>query len=472
MPRLYLVSPSHHLASGCLVKTTRYWTSGLTMPVLKALAPRGWQVDLVDELIGDVDLDHPCDVVGIGAMGPQIARAYDLADAFRARGKKVVLGGPWVSLAPHEKSLAHADAIVVGEAERVWSECLTDLAAGRSRGVYRAESFIRLGARPGMPGLAGSSSPSSPDVDPFADVDYRDLQLIRWDRWKVSPAYRVYFHWPVIFSRGCPYPCSYCAVQAFYKRSYRTRDPDAVIENIRAIKALGGKNILFLDDNPIADVDAAKELFRRLIPERIKWSSQCTIEIARDPELLDLAARSGCVALSIGLESDEEPVLKGFKKGFNRPSRYREDLAALRERGIQVIALMMLGMDGQTDEVFERTLSFLLESKVSLVKLFTPAPYPGTEYHDKMRDEGRILSDDWGRYDYGSLLVEPRAMTPESLRAGFDRAYRSFYGLGAIARRMWPPPRTNLVEHGAYVVANLKTWQFLRKFPSAWGTIS
>src|SRR4029079_11370814 len=164
---------------------------------------------------------------------------------------------------------------------------------------------------------------------------------------KTSLFYRLYFHWPLIFSRGCPHPCSYCAIQTFYERSYRTRNIDAVIEDVRRIKALGGTNLLFLDDNPIADVDAAKELFRRLIPEKIKWSSQCTIEIARDAELLDLAARSGCVALSIGLESDDEEVLEGIRKGFNRPSRYAEDLRRLRARGIHVIALMMLGMDGQ-----------------------------------------------------------------------------------------------------------------------------
>ena len=117
------------------------------MPALKALTPAGWDVTIVDELIGDVDLDKRCDVVGIGAMGPQIARAYDLADALRARGKKVVLGGPWVSLAPTERSLDHADAVVVGEAEAVWARCLEDSAAGRSLGTYRASDFVHLGGR-------------------------------------------------------------------------------------------------------------------------------------------------------------------------------------------------------------------------------------------------------------------------------------------------------------------------------------
>ncbi len=443
------------------------------MPALKALTPQGWDVTIVDELVRDVDLDRRCDVVGIGAMGPQIARAYDLADAFRKRGKKVVLGGPWVSLAPHERSLEHADAIVVGEAETVWARCLEDLAAGRSERIYRAERFVDLGGtRTRSLGARPVSTHESERVDVFSKIDYRDLALLRWDRWKKSPLYRIYFHWPLMFGRGCPHPCSYCAVQTFYERSYRTRAIDAVIEDVRRIKALGGKNLLFLDDNPIADVNAAKELFRRLIPEKIKWTSQCTIEIARDAELLDLAARSGCVALSIGLESDDENVLDGIRKGFNRPSRYAEDLAKLRERGIQVIALMMLGLDGQNAGVFERTMTRLEDEGVSLVKLFTPAPYPGTRYHDEMKKDGRILDDDWGRYDYGSLLVTPTGMTADELRNGFDHAYKRFYGLASIAKRMLRVPRKNPVEHAAYLVANLKTWQFLKKNPSAWGTIS
>lgn len=450
--RLHLVSPTHYQRDGRLVKTTRYWTSGLTLPTLKALTPPPWRVTLVDELMADVDLDAPCDVVGITAMGPQIARAYDLADAFRARGRKVVLGGTWVTLAPHERSLAHADAIVVGEAERVWSDCLGDLAAGRSRGVYRAEGW------------------SSADATP--SVDYRDLQLVRWRRFSLSPVYRQYFHWPILFSKGCPMPCSYCAVQTFFQRTHRTRSVERVLDDVARIRALGGTKLLFLDDNPIADPDAAKALFRALVGKGMTWASQCSIEIARDPELLDLAARSGCVSLSVGLEALEPAVLKKVAKGWSDPSRYEEDLRRIRARGIQVIALMMMGLDGQTAATFEATLAFLERSKVSLVKLFTPAPYPGTRFHAEMERAGRIVDDDWAHYDYGSILVSPRDMTPAELRAGFDATYRAFYSLGSIARRMLPIPRTHRAEHAAYVLANLKTHAYLRQHPSAWGTLS
>ena len=450
--RLYLVSPTHYQRDKSLVKTSRYWTSGLTLPTLKALTPREWKVDLVDELIADVDLDKACDVVAISAMGPQIARAYDLADAFRARGRKVVLGGTWVSIAPHERSLAHADAIVVGEAERVWAKCLADLAAGTSQGIYQADAFC-----------------GADETPPF---DYRDLQLVRWTRFKLSPVYRQYFHWPILFSRGCPMPCSYCAVQTFYKRTFRTRSVERVLDDVARIKALGGTKLLFLDDNPIADPDAAKELFRALIGQGVTWASQCPIDIARDPELLDLAQRSGCVSLSIGLEALEPSVLKKVAKGWSSPERYEADLKAIRAKGIQVIALMMMGLDGQTRSSFEATRSFLERSKVSLVKLFTPAPYPGTKFHDDMKKAGRIVDDDWSHYDYGSILLSPTGMTPDELRGGFDTTYRDFYSLSSIARRMLPVPGDNKAEHAAYVMANLKTHLYLRKNPSAWGTLS
>ena len=107
-----------------------------------------------------------------------------------------------------------------------------------------------------------------------------------------------------------------------------------------------------------------------------------------------------------------------------------------------------------------------------LRKLFTPAPYPGTRFHEEMKEKGRILDDDWAKYDYGSLLIAPTGMTPDELRDGFDQAYKRFYGLASIAKRMLRLPKKNPVEHAAYLVANLKTWQFLKKNPSAWGTIS
>jgi radical SAM superfamily enzyme YgiQ (UPF0313 family) len=449
--RILLISPTHYNPDGSLHKTTRYWTSGLTLPYLRALTPPGHTVEMVDELFHDVDLDFDGDVVGITAMGPQIRRAYDLADHYRGRGLRVVLGGTWVTLTA-EESLRHADAVVAGEAEEVWPQLLADFCEGRSRGVYRAASWHSLAALP--------------------RIDYTTLPLLKYDAFKSSRLYRMYFHWPVVFSRGCPHPCEYCAVQTYYGRSYRTRPADDVLDDLRAIQGLGGNRILFLDDNPIAQPEKAKELFRRMIPMRLRWASQSTINIARDPELLDLAARSGCVSLSIGLESINEESLDAVGKGFNQPRRFARDLAAIRARGIQVIALLMVGLDGDTVATFGRSLEFLIDNKVSFLKLFTPCPYPGTKYYDDMAAAGRILVSDWGRYDYGSPLIRPARMTPEEMMEGFRYVYSGFYSVRAIARRLLPPPRGGYLETLAYLVANLKVNRFLRANENAWATIS
>ncbi|HLK12198.1 MAG TPA: radical SAM protein [Candidatus Binatia bacterium] len=451
---VHLISPTHHLPDGSLHKTTRYWTSGTTLPYLKALTPRPHTVDFTDELMQDLDvarIDRRADVVGLTAMGPQIRRAYELADRFRARGKKVVLGGTWVSLTP-EASLAHADAVVVGEAEHVWPDVLADLEAGRSRGLYRAERWHDLRNLPA--------------------IDWWSLPLLKPDAFRSSWLYRMYFFWPVLFSRGCPHPCSYCAVQTYYDRTYRTRPVDDVIEDVRQLRSLGARRLLWLDDNPIARPDAAKELFRRLIPYRVEWVSQATINIARDDELLDLAARSGARVLSIGFESLSEESLASVRKGFNRPSRFAEDVRKLRARGIQVIALVMVGLDGDTAETFAATLRWLDENKISFLKLFTPAPYPGTPFHAEMAAAGRIADHDWGHYDYGSPTVRPLHMTSEQMLDGFRLVYSGFYSVRSMLRRFLPPPRGHLLETLAMLVANAKVRHYLRRNPAAWGTIS
>ncbi|HYB99559.1 MAG TPA: radical SAM protein [Candidatus Limnocylindrales bacterium] len=449
--RLLLISPTHYDRRGQLHKTTRYWTSGTTLPYLKALTPPGWSVEMVDELFYDVPTDGRYDVVGITAMGPQIARAYDLADHFRERGAKVVLGGTWVTLAAQE-SLEHADAVVSGEAEQLWPEILADLAGGRSRGIYRSEGWFDLGDMP--------------------EFDHRELPLLKWDAFQKSWLYRQYFHWPITFSRGCPHPCEYCAVQTYYRRSFRTRPVEAVIHELKRMKSLGADRILFLDDNPVAHPEKAKELFRAMIPLRMKWASQSTINIARDEELLDLAARSGCVSLSIGLESINESSLASISKDFNKPTRFDEDLARIRRKGIQVIALLMIGLDGDTVDTFRHSLEFLNRNRVSFLKLFTPCPYPGTKYYDDMMEQERILDFDWRNYDYGSAIVKPANMTPQQMLDGFNYVYRGFYSIPSIMRRLVPPRGRRGMETAAYMVANLKVNRFLSANADAWGTIS
>jgi len=153
-------------------------------------------------------------------------------------------------------------------------------------------------------------------------------------------------------------------------------------------------------------------------------------------------------------------------------ARFREDIAKIRARGIQVIALIMVGLDGDTPETFAATLRWLDENKISFLKLFTPAPYPGTKFHADMTAAGRILDEDWGHYDYGSPVVRPANMSPQQMIDGFRYVYSGFYSVRSMLRRFVPPPRRNLLETLAMVVANAKVSGYLRRNPAAWGTIS
>jgi radical SAM superfamily enzyme YgiQ (UPF0313 family) len=451
--KIYLISPTHYTPDSNLVKSVQYWTSGITLPYLKALTPPEHQVSFVDELFHDIDVNSDADLIGLTAMGPQIARAYDLADYFRSRGKKVVMGGSWVSLDP-EEALLHCDAVVKGEAELVWKQLLDDVVAGQDiRGkIYHSEKWHSM---VGLP-----------------KFDYTTLPLFLPHKFKTSPFYRVYFHWPVLASRGCPHPCEYCSVQTYYDRTFRSRPVEEVVEDIETIKKLGGRRILILDDNPIGNIKYAKELFKAMIPLKIEWVSQMTINIARNDELLDLAAKSGCRSLSIGLESVSQQNLEDINKGFNRAPRFEEDLKKIRAKGIQVIALMMVGLDGDDTTSFDRTLDFLVDNKLTFLKLFTPCPYPGTKYYRDLEQAGRILTKQWNRYDYGSPLVRPTHMTPEQMMEGFNYVYNNFYSLKNIFRRMTPPARGNYLESIFYLIANLKINKYMRTHKNAWGTIS
>jgi radical SAM superfamily enzyme YgiQ (UPF0313 family) len=204
----------------------------------------------------------------------------------------------------------------------------------------------------------------------------------------------------------------------------------------------------------------------------MEWASQMTINIARNDELLDLAAKSGCRSLSIGLESVSQDNLEQIDKGFNKAPRFEDDLAKIRAKGIQVIALMMVGLDGDDTTSFDKTLDFLVKNKLSFLKLFTPCPYPGTKYYDDMEKAGRILTTEWNHYDYGSPLIQPTHMTPKQMMEGFNYVYNNFYSLKNIWRRMRVPPRGNYLEHAFYFIANLKLNHYMRNTKNAWGTIS
>jgi len=241
----------------------------LNLATVAALTPPEIEVSITDENLLPIDFDRAVDLVGITAVTPTAFRAYDIADAFRDRGRKVVLGGIHPTMLPEEAS-QHADSVVIGEAEGIWHSLIEDFKAGELKSVYRNRIRPSLGALPW------------PRRDLFAKKGY-------------------VFRNTMSTSRGCPFACSFCSVTSFFGHTYRTRPIDEIVQEIDSFD--NRRPIFFVDDNIAGNPRRTKQLFSALLPYSIKWVGQASLTIAEDAELLKLAAASGCVGLFIGFDS-------------------------------------------------------------------------------------------------------------------------------------------------------------------------
>jgi radical SAM superfamily enzyme YgiQ (UPF0313 family) len=191
-----------------------------------------------------------------------------------------------------------------------------------------------------------------------------------------------------------------------------------------------------VDDNIAGNRAYAAELFRRLIPYRLKWASQSAITIGKDPQLLDLARRSGCMGLFIGFESLSQDALKDMGKSFNVVRSYRERIERIHDQGIGIQGSFIFGNDSDTAAIFDDVVRFTEQSRLDAALYSILTPFPGTRLFDRMRAEGRILSEDWARYDMNHVVFRPRLMSPEALQQGFSKAYERLYSWTSITKRL------------------------------------
>jgi radical SAM superfamily enzyme YgiQ (UPF0313 family) len=381
--------------------------SVLPLTVVAALTPRGHEVRIVDENVEPLDFDADCDVVGITFMTALAPRAYEIAGRFRRRGKIVVAGGYHATLCP-EDAAPHFDALVAGDAEGAWERLLADLQRGELQKLYCAA------------GGAGGPGDSQVLQTP---VPRRDLLQGTARHYATINAVQA--------GRGCRHNCRYCSVTVFHGRKYRRR---AVAEVLRELRGLP-RYFIFVDDNIIADREYALELFRAMVPLGKRWVSQCSILIADDPELLQLARAAGCRGLFIGIETASDANLAAMNKQFNQTASYARRLRKIRRAGIGVIAGMIVGMDSDGVGVFEHTLRFLHETGIDAVQLNILTPLPGTPLYADMDRAGRVMDRDWSHYDYRQVVFRPARMTAEELQAGADWVYAQYYRLDRILWR-------------------------------------
>lgn len=396
--RLLVISPSWLPA---------FWNGGKTLappmclPILASLTPPGVKIHLVDENVETVDLAEPADLVAISCMTASAPRGYEIADAFRARGVPVVMGGMHPSALPQEAA-EHADAVVIGEAENQWPRIFADFAAGRPQRLYQREQ------RP----------------------DLKDLPIPRRDLLRTERYVTVNL---VQTARGCPHACTFCSVSPIFGRRYRFRPVAEVVEEIRS---LGARWVGFQDDNIVAGRTRAKELFEALLPLNLRWVGQGDLSMAKDEELLNLMARSGCTAMFVGLESLSQESLAAANKRPNMGLDYERAVATIHRHGIDIIGSFVFGLDPDQPGVFRQTVDFAERMKLGAAQFAVLTPFPGTPLYDQLKEEGRITSQDWALYTMGHVVYQPRNMTADQLLQGRLYAYRRFYSSQSILRRM------------------------------------
>jgi radical SAM superfamily enzyme YgiQ (UPF0313 family) len=388
--------------------TTRplYLNRALYSPLAGLLAVAGaiprdrYEVVLTDENIESIDFDLEADLVGISAMTCYVNRGYEIADAFRARGVRVVMGGVHPSFMPWE-ALQHCDAVVIGEVELVLERLLDDLERGQMRGTYKADRLFPMD----------------------------QLPLPRYDLLKKHRYVNRTF---VQTSRGCHQGCTFCAEPLMNGLKFRFRPVDEVI---REVEMCGSRMIALNDADFFGTREHPTNVMRALKGRGIRWQAGVTSKLAQDDAMLELAAESGCTLLSIGFESITRSTLTSVHKHINRPETFASLVEKVHSYGIMVFGLFMFGFDGDDASVFETTARFNIEADYDACAYSALTPYPGTLTWYEMKKADRIVSYDWSKYDQANVVFRPAKMTPDQLRLGHDAAYDTFYAPSSILRR-------------------------------------
>lgn len=385
-------------------KYIRTWQMEPLAPaVLAGLTPRDVEVKFYDDRMELIPFDERTDLVAISIETYTARRAYEIATEYRKRGVPVVMGGFHATLVPDEVA-EYADSVVVGEAEGLWPQVIEDARAHRLQPLYRA---------PKRPSLAGAIA----DRSIFLGKRYLPLGLVE-------------------AGRGCHFACEFCAIQSYFASTQTRRPAEEVCDEVKRMKK---PLYFFVDDNITSNLDQAKELYRQLIPLKIRWVSQASINVAHDEELLKLLKASGCQGLLIGFESLNPANLKKMHKSFNTmKGGYEVALENLRRHGMRLYVTFILGYDGDSYESLHEVVQFAERHKFYIVAFNHLTPFPGTPLYDRLKTEGRLLFDKWWldpNYRYGMVPYTPAGMTADEVKEGCISARKDFYRWSSIARR-------------------------------------
>jgi radical SAM superfamily enzyme YgiQ (UPF0313 family) len=369
----------------------------LNLAICASLVPNDWNVEIIDECA--LETPHlpkaDCELVGIGAMTTQSTRAYELADAYRKLGVKVILGGIHPSALPEEAS-QHADVVVIGEAEATLPVIFNDYQNLQLKNIYNWRDY-----------------PPAPIATPRKDL--------------LSPKDYLVFN-PIQTTRGCPHNCAFCTTSAIFGRRFRQRNIDDIVEEIRSAKEnYGSKFFIFSDDNFAGNRKWAIELCHKLIPLKIKWASQCEIMISESDELLSVMKASGCIGLILGLESVSPSTLQDAGKKFVSAETYAWRIKKINSYNISLWGAFIFGFDHDTWQTCRDTCRFAQQVNLSMACFPILTPYPGTEMFRRYESQGRILTKDWTKYNGSTVVFQPEHFSIQELRHAQLSAFHEFY---------------------------------------------
>jgi radical SAM superfamily enzyme YgiQ (UPF0313 family) len=363
-----------------------------TLFILPALTPPSYSIKIFSQKLFWFDRDFEGGaLVGVSCATSNVREGYRIADRFRRAGSVVVLGGIHVSCLP-EEALEHADAVVIGEAESVWPEVIRDYENGPLKRIYR-----------GQP-LDDYFSPSYPY---FLTIDPKLLSRTG-----------------LLLSRGCKYQCEFCAPHEKKVRFIKLEQATELIRRVaQACKSSFNKRpiILLQDDNVFSDPERAKDLFKAMIPMKVRWLGNSSIDIAFDEEALRLARESGCGLLFVGFESIYPRTLPKTSVGhMTRAEDYLQPIRKMRSYGIKVMGAFILGLDHCTHKYYLELIWFLIRARLDYVSLTILTPFPGSPVYERLKAENRIITYDWRKYDgVFRVVFQPRHMSVTALYLWF-----------------------------------------------------
>ena len=433
--RILLYNPDNGVTRNFMPHLWMFLLQALTPPEHEVLLVDGNAKPLTEEQLVQFVRDEKIGLVGIGAMTRMVARAYRMADAVRAAGVPVVMGGPHVTEAVDEAlgrdgGPRHADAVALGEADETWPRIVSDAARGQLKEIYEPVDETGKERKPGL-----DHYPTIPweslDLDQFNLVPKVARSILE----RLGAGWGTFHMVPIESGRGCPYGCEFCTVTGFFGDSIRFRTNESVVEELLRLKSRarqyhGQIAVFFIDDNFAINVKRTKSLLRDIIAAgaQLPWTAQISANLLKDEELVDLIAASGGKWIFIGMESIDPANLADVNKNFNKPGDYAAVLNRLARRNIYAITSFIFGMDNDTPGVAERTLE-QIDSWPPVLPVFGQlTAFPGTPLYARLGAAGRMIRPKhWMDFAPFKMAHTPLKMTIEEAQIEVDKAWRTSY---------------------------------------------